>query len=76
MSIGKSRDGRQSPYHDDLSAPPRPNSSIIGSSIVIDGSGTPDLDQDPGQVPGEEGLAVGLGPAHRLDHHVGAEARR
>ena len=41
MSIGKSREGRQSPYHDDLRAPPRPNSSIIGSSMVIDGSGTP-----------------------------------
>ena len=41
MSIGKSRVGRQSPYQDDFSAPPRPNSSIIGSSIVIVGSGTP-----------------------------------
>ena len=39
--MGKSRVGRQSPYHEDLSAPPRPNSSIIGSSMVIDGSGTP-----------------------------------
>ena len=38
MSIGKSRDGRQSPYHDGLSAPPRPKNSIFGSSIFIAGS--------------------------------------
>src|SRR5581483_8590140 len=32
MRSGKSRDGRQSPYHDDLSAPPRPKKSISGRS--------------------------------------------
>ena len=41
MSIGKSRVGRQSPYQLDFSAPPRPNTSSIGSSICISGSGTP-----------------------------------
>ncbi len=41
MSIGKSRLGRQSPYQLGLSAPPRPKNSIIGSSIVMAGSGTP-----------------------------------
>src|SRR6516165_9324926 len=39
--MGKSRDGRQSPYQDDLSAPPRPNNSIIGNSMVMSGEGTP-----------------------------------
>ena len=41
MSMGKSRLGRQSPYQDDFSAPPRPNTSISGSSIVMAGFGTP-----------------------------------
>ncbi len=41
MSIGKSRLGRQSPYQEDFSAPPRPNTSISGSSIVMVGFGTP-----------------------------------
>src|ERR1700677_782487 len=40
MSIGKSREGRQSPYHDDFSAPPRPNTSCSGSSSLISGVGT------------------------------------
>src|SRR5713101_4723273 len=46
-SEGKSRVGRQSPYHDDLSAPPRPKSSIMGSSIVVVGSGTPTWTSTP-----------------------------
>ena len=33
--------GRQSPYQLDLSAPPRPNTSMNGSSIVTVGRGTP-----------------------------------
>src|SRR5439155_8972535 len=33
-----------------------------------------DLDEGPGQVAGQEGLVPGVGPAHGLDHHVGAEA--
>src|SRR6185312_495447 len=41
MSMGKSREGRQSPYQDDLVAPPRPKTSISGSSIVHCGFGTP-----------------------------------
>src|SRR5690606_34213399 len=41
MSIGKSRDGRQSPNQDDFSAPPRPNTSNSGSSMRISGVGTP-----------------------------------
>ena len=32
--MGKSRVGRQSPYHDDFNEPPRPNTSISGSSIL------------------------------------------
>src|SRR5450756_847757 len=40
-SIGKSRLGRQSPYQEDLSAPPRPNTSSNGSSSCISGVGTP-----------------------------------
>ena len=39
--MGKSREGRQSPYQDDLRAPPRPNTSISGSSSVMSGVGTP-----------------------------------
>src|SRR5690606_7272978 len=41
ISIGKTRDGRQSPYHDDYAAPPRENTSISGSSNVMSGVGTP-----------------------------------
>ena len=41
MSIGKSRLGRQSPYQDDLVAPPRPKTSISGRSMVMSGVGTP-----------------------------------
>ena len=41
MSIGKSRDGRQSPYQLDFSAPPRPKTSMNGSSMVMSGRGTP-----------------------------------
>src|SRR5580693_2418889 len=40
-SIGKSRLGRQSPYQEDLSAPPRPNTSSSRSSSRISGVGTP-----------------------------------
>ena len=74
MSIGKSREGRQSPYQDDFSAPPRPKTSSSGSSSFISGVGTPDQDDRAGQVAGVEGLLVRLRAAHRLDHHVRAEA--
>ena len=37
----KSRSGRQSPYHDDFSAPPREKKSISGISNVMSGVGTP-----------------------------------
>ena len=40
-SIGKSRLGRQSPYQEDFSAPPRPNTSISGRVISMVGFGTP-----------------------------------
>src|SRR3954454_10683871 len=40
-SIGKSRDGRQSPYQLELTDPPRPKTSINGSSRVMSGVGTP-----------------------------------
>ena len=39
--MGKSRAGRQSPYQEDLSAPPRPNTSSSGSSSRMSGVGTP-----------------------------------
>src|SRR3954453_9059662 len=41
VSIGKSREGRQAPYQEDLTAAPRPKTSISGSSIFISGVGTP-----------------------------------
>ena len=41
MSIGKSREGRQSPYQRDFSAPPRPKNSMSGSSSFMSASGTP-----------------------------------
>ncbi len=41
-SIGKSREGRQSPYQLDFSAPPRPKTSISGmSGTLMSGVGTP-----------------------------------
>ena len=67
-------EGRQSPYQDDFSAPPRPKTSSSGSSSVISGVGHADQDDGAGEVAGVEGLLVGLGAADRLDHHVGAEA--
>ena len=39
--MGKSRVGRQSPYQLDLRAPPRPNTSMKGNSMVMSGWGTP-----------------------------------
>src|SRR5690606_22810008 len=41
ISIGKSREGRQSPYQEDFSEPPRPKTSRSGSSSFISGVGTP-----------------------------------
>ena len=40
-SIGKSREGRQSPYQDDLIEPPRPKISMSGVDQTIVGLGTP-----------------------------------
>jgi hypothetical protein len=40
-SIGKSRDGRQSPYQEDFSAPPLLKKSISGISSRMSGVGTP-----------------------------------
>src|SRR6185369_16325159 len=40
-SIGKSRLGRQSPYHEDLSEPPRAKKSSSGISMRMSGVGTP-----------------------------------
>ena len=74
ISIGKSRDGRQSPYHDGLSAPPRPKNSIIGRSIVIVGVGHADLHDRAGEVARVERLLQHLGAADGLDAHVGAVA--
>src|SRR5512140_1898772 len=68
VSIGKSRSGRQSPYQEDLSAPPRPKKSSSGASSRMSGVGTPTSTT----VPAIERLQVGLGAADRLDHHVGA----
>src|SRR5215467_10604629 len=47
VSMGKSRSGRQSPYQEDFSAPPRPNRSSSGSSICISGVGTPTWTSTP-----------------------------
>src|SRR4051794_6893342 len=41
ISVGKSRSGRQSPYQEDFSAPPREKKSISGISSVMSGVGTP-----------------------------------
>src|SRR5699024_3114390 len=38
---GESRSGRQSPYQEDFSAPPRPTTSSSGSVISTPGRGTP-----------------------------------
>src|SRR3954471_9879308 len=40
-SAGKSRSGRQSPYHDDFKEPPREKKSMSGISSVMSGVGTP-----------------------------------
>ena len=61
MSIGKSRLGRQSPYQEDFSAPPRPKTSISGSSIFMVGVGHADQDDGAGEVAGVERLLVDLG---------------
>ena len=74
MSIGKSRDGRQSPYHDGLSAPPRPKNSIIGSSMRHRRIGHADLHDGAGEVARVERLLEHLGAPDRLDAHVGAVA--
>ena len=73
ISIGKSRDGRQSPYHDDFSAPPRPKTSMNGSSNVMSG-GHADQHDGAGEVAGVERLLVHLRVADGLDAHVGAVA--
>src|SRR3954468_20120507 len=41
IKVGKSRSGRQSPYHDDFNEPPREKKSISGISNVMSGVGTP-----------------------------------
>src|SRR5699024_583028 len=41
IRYGKSRSGRQSPYHEDFSAPPRPNTSSSGRVSSTSGRGTP-----------------------------------
>ena len=71
---GSPASGRQSPYHDDLSAPPRPKNSISGISSTIVRGGHADQHDRAGQVAGEEGLSPGLRAADRVDHDVGAEA--
>ena len=73
MSIGKSRDGRQSPYQLDLSAPPRPNTSMNGSSMHVGRPGHADEHDGAGEVPRLERLLVDRRVADRLDADVGAE---
>src|SRR6202044_24254 len=41
IKVGKSRSGRQSPYHDDFSAPPCEKKSSSGMSRRMSGVGTP-----------------------------------
>src|SRR6185295_11076282 len=82
MSMGKSRLGRQSPYQDDLVAPPRPKTSISGNSMVMSGAGTvvlvgvptPDMHHGAREVARVERLLEGLGPADRVDDDVRAVA--
>ena len=50
ISIGKSRDGRQSPYQLDFRAPPRPNTSMNGSSIGRPSGGHADEHDGAGEV--------------------------
>ena len=72
---GKSRSGRQSPYHDDFSAPPREKKSISGiSERRMSGRRNADQHNGSGQIAGVERLLPGLRPADRVDHHVGAVA--
>ena len=73
MSIGKSRLGRQSPYQEDLSAPPRPKTSISGSSIVMSGVGTPTRTTRAGEVAGVERLLEDRRVADGVDGDVHAE---
>ena len=74
MSSGKSRLGRQSPYQLGLMRPPRPKSSMNGSSMRMSGVGHADLHERAGEVAGEERLLEDLRVADRLDAHVGAVA--
>ena len=74
MSIGKSRLGRQSPYQEDFSAPPRPKTSISGSSMRHRRVRHADQDDGAGQVAGVERLLVDGRVPDRVDDDVGAEA--
>src|SRR3954452_23909253 len=61
MSIGKSREGRQSPYQEDLTAPPRPKISIAGRVICMSGVGTPTMTTRPARARAQKACAKPFG---------------
>jgi hypothetical protein len=76
MSIGKSRLGRQSPYQDDLVAPPRPKDV---DQREVDGhvrGGYADQHHGAREVARVERLLERLGAADRVDHDVRCRCRR
>ncbi len=72
--MGKSREGRQSPYQEDFSEPPRPNTIQQRQFQGHLGAGHTHQDDGAGQVAGVERLLVRLRTSDGVDHHVGAEA--
>jgi hypothetical protein len=64
------RSGRQSPYQDDFSDPPRQKKSTSGISRIVSGIGTPTRTTVPARSRVER-LLPGLPAADRVDHHLG-----
>ena len=75
MNIGKSRDGRQSPYQLGFRrTAPAEELDHRASRCVMSGRGHAHLDDGAGEVPGVEGLLEHLRVPDRLDAHVGPVA--
>ena len=66
--------GRQSPYHDGLSAPPRPKNSIIGISSAMSGVGTPTWTTVPARSRAKNACCSTSGRPTASMHDVGAVA--
>ena len=62
--------GRQSPYHEDLRAPPLPKHLDHRKLDLHFGVRNTDKHYSPGEVPGEERLFIGDRVADRLDRHI------